>query len=280
MNINFIVNDSILVWNLLFGASITDAIYQLKQKIWDTYRSEYNDTFKDKSMIVKDYKNFIPNNDIVYNIVMESKEYERLKKQAEKYRIDVMRIWDKNKRENDYLIKKIIRMNIPSYTIFIVNKELGIIENVSEDKMILGKEIDKKNTMKFLIQINLEIIMSHLKRYKSEYEDFKRAILELAIVNEYATRVMGKSCYQYGDSHLRDLKRQIYPYWLMYLGVKKDEFFQYMMRDKIEFKADIYAYEKELQRMNLEEFIEFCIRNRKYIIREPIIQIEEVEEIL
>ena len=28
-------------------------------------------------------------------------------------------------------------------------------------------------------------------------------------------------------------------------------------------------YEKELKKMNLEEFIDFCIRNQKYIIRIP-----------
>ena len=54
----------------------------------------------------------------------------------------------------------------------------------------------------------------------------------------------------------------------MYLGVPKDEFVNYMMRDKIVFDADKYAYEKELKRMDIEEFIEFCIRNRKYIVRE------------
>ena len=42
-----------------------------------------------------------------------------------------------------------------------------------------------------------------------------------------------------------------------------------MMRDKISFDIDKYAYEKELKKMDIEEFIDFCIRNKKYIIREP-----------
>ncbi len=74
MNTKFIVNDYVLIWNLLFGASISETIYKLKQKIWDTYRVEYNDIFKDKSQIMKDYKNFIPNNYTIYNIVMENKD--------------------------------------------------------------------------------------------------------------------------------------------------------------------------------------------------------------
>ena len=37
--------------------------------------------------------------------------------------------------------------------------------------------------------------------------------------------------------------------------------------DKISFDVDKYAYEKELKKMNIEEFIDFCIRNQRYIIR-------------
>jgi hypothetical protein len=54
----------------------------------------------------------------------------------------------------------------------------------------------------------------------------------------------------------------------MYLGVPKEEFQNYMMRDKISFDMEKYAYEKELKKMNLEEFIDFCIRNKRYIVRE------------
>ena len=90
MNTNFIVNDYILIWNLLFGASISETIYKLKQKIWDNYRNEYNAIFKDKELIVNDYKNFIPNNDIIYNIVLGNRDYEKIKKQTEKYRLEVM----------------------------------------------------------------------------------------------------------------------------------------------------------------------------------------------
>ena len=97
MDTKFVINDYVLVWNLLFGASVSESVHKLKQKIWDTYRNEYNSVFNDKELIMKDYKNFIPNNDTIYNIVMETKDYERLRKQLEKYRIELMQIWDKNK---------------------------------------------------------------------------------------------------------------------------------------------------------------------------------------
>lgn len=268
MNTDFVVNDYILIWDLLFGASISEPIYQLKQKMWNAYRSEYNEIFQDKNNILKDYKNFIPDNDTLYNIVLENKDYEKLRKQVEKYRIEIMKIWDKNKKKTEYLHQSILRKKITNFTFFVVNKELNLIDYVTENKMIIGREIDKKNDFQILLDINMQIAKNHVKRYKEEYESFKKAILELAVYNEYATRLTGKSCYQIGTPSLMSLKRWLYPYWLMYLGIVKEEFSFYMTRDKIEFDASKYAYEKELKKMNIEEFIEFCIRNRRYIVRE------------
>ena len=267
MNTNFIVNDYLVIWNLLFQASISEDIYKLKQKIWETYKSEYNSIYKDKEQILKDYKNFIPNDDTIYNIVLGTKDYEKLKKQLDKYRIEIMRIWDKNKKETDHLIKNIVRIKLPKYNMFVVNKELNIIDYPTSDSIIIGKEIDRRNTLKILLDLNKIIITTNIKRYKENYVPFKKAIIELAL-NEYATRLTNRSFYQVGDPKLSSLKRFLYPYWLMYLGVSKNDLEEYMMRDKIVFDIEKYAYEKELKKMNLETFIDFCIRNQRYIVRE------------
>ncbi len=268
MNTKFIVNDYALIWTLLFQASVSENIYKLKQKMWETYKVKYNETYKDKLAIMKDYKNFIPNDDTIYNIVLENKYYDKIKKQVEKYRLDIMRLWDKNKKETTYLMDKIIRKDMPEYTFFIVNKEFGIMEHVINGKMIIGKAIDPKRPLNILYEITLNMIMNNIKIYNGEDKKFKVAIVELAVLNEYATRLNKRSFYLSGNPELLSLKRWLYPYWLMYLGVPKEQFMEYMMRDKIAFDADKYAYEKELKKMNLEEFIDFCIRNKRYIIRD------------
>ena len=268
MNAKFIVNDYALIWNLLFQASISEKIYNFKQKLWDTYKKEYNSTFKDKEIIIKELKNFIPNNDTIYNMVLENDDYSIIKKNAEKYRLEVMEVWDKQKKITTNLYKNIFRKEIPDYNFLIVSKEINMIEHVSENCLILGKEVDEKNPLKILLQINLIIFMNNIKTYKEEDVPFKKAIAELAVLNEYATNLSNKSCYLSGSPELLSLKRWLYPYWLMYLGIPRDEFDEYMKRDKIEFNKDKYAYEKELKNMNIEEFIDFCIRNQKYIIRD------------
>lgn len=268
MNTKFIVNDYALIWNLLFQASISETIYKLKQKLWETYKSEYNITFKDKNLILKDPKNFIPSDDTIYNILLENKDYEKIRKQTEKYRLEIMKLWDQNKKETTNMVKNVLRKEIPNYTVFVVSKELNIVDHPFQQSIILGKEIDKKDPLKILLELNMQIVMNSLKKYSEKDELFKKAIIELAILNEYATKILKRSCYLSGNPSLLALKRWLYPYWLMYLGIPKEDFPTYMMRDKIAFDADKYAYEKELKKMNLEQFIDFCIRNQRYIIRE------------
>ena len=73
--------------------------------------------------------------------------------------------------------------------------------------------------------------------------------------------------YELGNPTLKIIKRQIYPYFLMYLGCEQEDFPRYMMRDGITFDIEKYVVERDLKKLNLIEFIEFCIRNQFKIIR-------------
>lgn len=280
MNVKFAVNDYILIWNLLFQASISEQMHTLKQKIWKNYKQEYNNTYEDKELILQDYKNFIPNDDTIYNIILESKEYEKLEKEAEKYRLELMKIWDSNRKKINVLIKKVLKKETKTYLIFIVNEELDIIDtespsNNEKEIVIVGKEIDKLDPLKVLLDIVMEIAKKEIipNPENKEQQKIKDAIIELAILNELATNLVNKSRYAEGNPSLNVIKRYLYPYWLMYLGVEKSEFLNYMMRDKITFDVEKYAYEKELKKLDIEEFIKFCYRNRKYIIRQDLVEV-------
>ncbi|MBQ8131367.1 MAG: hypothetical protein IJ193_02630 [Bacilli bacterium] len=67
MNLKFEVNDYVLAWNLLFKSSITENIIESKRRIWKNYKNLYNKVYNDKELMMKDPRNFIPNNDTVYN---------------------------------------------------------------------------------------------------------------------------------------------------------------------------------------------------------------------
>ena len=277
MNLKFVVNDYILIWNLLFQASISEDIHKLKQKIWINYKKEYNETFKDNPLILKDPKNFIPNDDTIYNILLETKEYEDIKKETEKFRVRLLKIWDDNKKKSIEELKDILRFDIKLYQVLVVSEKLDIID-VTDPKgkkvntIVWGKNIDVNNPTSTIIKLVFEIVKKELKSYQEDYKDIVEAIIELAILNEFATRISTVTHYLTGDNTLKYLKKQIYPYWLMYLGVSEKDMQRYMSRDNIFFNVDKYPYERQLKKLDLYGFIDFCIRNQKSILK-----IEELE---
>ncbi len=270
MNLNFIINDYVLIWNILFQASVSEPIYNLKQKLWNTYKEQYNSTYKDRIIILKDVKNYIPNDDTIYNIVLESKEYEDIKKETEKYRLEVVSLWTKKLSTE---IQKLIRKPLPDYTIYLIDNRLEVLElpNIAADDVkvaILGKKVPTKSPMKLILFIIESILKKELNTYKDNNCLIANAIIEMAIENELATRISHVSTYWTNEGKLLSIKQQIYPFWLMYLGITKEQMTKYMNRDKITFDVDKFPYENNLKNLDITDFIDFCIQNKKRIIRE------------
>ena len=155
---------------------------------------------------------------------------------------------------------------------FIVLDSLNIVDayDMKDQKIntvIFGKKIDQNNEYKTIIELIYYIIRKDLKYRNIKHDEIVKSIIELAILNELPTQLNERSSYLTGDSRLDTIKRQIYPYWLMYLGATQEKMLSYMMRDKIAFEIDNYTYEKQLQKVDLLEFIDFCIRNQRHIIK-------------
>ncbi len=269
MNIEFLTNDLLEAWNILFTKSVSQNFSNLKRKLWNTYKIEYNENLKDKNQILKDHKNFIPNNDTVYNAIIEKEDFELFLKEADKTRINTMKLWNKYSKQINHLMKDIIRKKIATYKCFVVNKDFEIIEvnKINNDKgtIIVGKNYSDEK--EFLVNFIYEIIKTEINTKEKDTLGIKEAILEMTILNEFKTTLDKTSHYKDGNPNLFYLKKQIYPYWLMYLGISKENMVKYMIRDKIAFEVNSFAYEKELINMNLEEFIDFIIRNKRYIVR-------------
>ena len=255
MNLNFIINDYILIWNVLFQASVSEPIYKLKQKLWDTYKEQYNNTYKDRVAILNDVKNYIPNDDTIYNIILESAEYQNIRKEVEKYRLEVIKLW--NKKISTQL-KKITKQDFKEYTVYLIDIKT----------IILGKKIPEEEPNKIIFLLLEAILKKEINKYKDIDKNIANAIIEMTIENELATNISNISHYWTSEEKLLSIKRQIYPFWLMYLGISKEEMPKYMNRDKIAFDVNKFPYEKDLKNLDITDFIDFCIQNKKRIIRE------------
>ena len=272
MNLNFVLNDYVLIWNLLFGASISSDIQMFKQKLWKNYRHSYNDLYKEEEHILKDPKNYIPDDDTIFDMVKASDIYKEIREDTEKYRLELLHTWDKIKKDLNKNLKEILRFDIKLYHVLVVDKKLDVIgmkipKSRRVNTITWGNRVDSDNYTLAIINIIEHIVRKELANYKSEYKDIVDAIIELAIDNELTSRTLNKSVYLRGDSSLKYLKRQLYPYFLMYLGYSKEEILNRMMEDKIIFELDKYTFERGLATVDLKTFINFCIKNQKHILK-------------
>ncbi len=272
MNLNFVLNDYVLIWNLLFSASISSDIQIFKQKLWKNYRHSYNELYKEEELILKDPKNYIPDDDTIFDMVKASDIYKEIREETEKYRLDLLHTWDKIKKDLNKNLKEILRFDIKLYHVLVVDKKLDVIgmkipKSRRVNTITWGNRVDSDNYTLAIINIIEHIVRKELANYQIEYKDIVDAIIELAIDNELTSRTLKKSVYLRGDSSLKYLKRQLYPYFLMYLGYSKEEILNRMMEDKIIFELDKYTFERGLATVDLKTFINFCIKNQKHILK-------------
>lgn len=279
MKLDIITNKYLLIWHLLYESSVSDDIHKLKQKLWKDHKKEYSLVHKDKEEIIKDLENFIPDDDLIYNLIEKSPYYKKIKIETNRYRLNILEIWDKNRRKYNRELNNILKFDIKhDYKICVVHPNLDVVEtNLETNIMTIGKKIITRDKDNFLTYLVYKIIKNEIYKLKTEEKDILDVVTELAITNELYTRVTKESKYKIGKKDLRDLKEKIYPYWLMYLGVPLEDFDKYMVRDNIFFDKTNYKYEKILRTMDIYSFIAFLVKNKKAIFKTKIVPVENIE---
>ena len=280
MNLNFSVNEYLLAWYLLYSASLSKEIDKFRKNLWNKYKKEYNFCYKDKAEIIKYGKDFIPDNDILYNEIFESELYISLKKETEKHKMQLEKVILSDNKLIKKSVKAVLRMNLnDDYPVYVIHPRMEIIEyNNLAGAIIWGSEKDKYDFLKILI---LTIVKGIFQNKNQEYQEIQDAIIELAVLNEINKQISDINTYEHGNKTLKIIKRQIYPFWLMYLGCDcKEDLLSRMIEDKIVFDASKYPIDKNMKKMNLEEFISFCIKNNKHILKlGNVLKIEKEEDI-
>ena len=271
MNVEFIVNDYLLAWNLLFRPSISEDIQKMKEQLWKNYPKQYMKIEKENVEILKYTSDFIPDDDTIYNMIFNTEEFKIVKRQTDKYRRFLMRIWDTHQKEIQNSLKELLRFKVENkYQILVVHPFLDNVEFLKTNpkkNVVWGKKEDTQDGLKAIIRILFTLVKYEVGDFQSQNREIVSSIIDLLVTNEIYTRITGVSKYEEGLKKLKFLKRQIYPYWLMYMGADREELVSYMMRDQMPFDIDKYPVEKGLRKVDLFGFIDFCCKNQKYIIR-------------
>lgn len=280
MKLNIIVNKYILIWYLLFSPSINDEIHKLKQDLYKKKKEQYIKLNKEKDIILENLDNYIPDDDYLFDAVSKTESYKKLKQETNRTRLSLLEIWDKNKKTYLRELNKIIKYDFrPEYTLCVIHPSLNVAEVDCKRKVItMGKKLSLNDSNDFFTYLFYKILKNDFLNIKNEEKDIVYAIIELIATNELYTRLTGKSKYDLGKKELRDIKKSIYPFWLMFLGVPKEKLDKYMTRDNIYFDINKINYNEQLKSVDIFTFISYIIRNKKQILKLKN-EIEELEKI-
>jgi len=266
------------MWYLLYQRSINEEIHSLKQRLWKNNKKEYSLIYGEKDSILEDLDNYIPNDDTIYNGVENSEIYRKIRQETNRYRLNLMEIWDSNRKSYTKELSNIMKASFDyEYSMLVIHPLLDVLEVNSDNTIVVGKRVTVKQKDDFLAYLFYKIVKEKFQKLRYEDRDIINVILELITLNELFTRMTNVSKYNYGKKDTYDLKKQIYPYWLMYLGVKEDNFDNYMVRDNIFFNKKDYEYNKTLKDLDIYDFISFCVKNKKKIFNIKPVTVEEIE---
>lgn len=240
MNLKFVLNEYILIWNLLFKKSFSKEFNQCKQKIWLNYQKEYNDLQNEEVSILEDPKNYIPDDDTIYNRVKEEDIYFDLYKFTEKYKKDMNRIFDIYLKKIIKEFKNIIKTSF-EYDVLLVDPRLNLVDYIEneENKIICyGKGRASIDTIMDIIYNILKKEAFYRLNGQIKNEKVVDAVIDLAINNELKMRVTDNDYLL--DTSEGKLKPKIYPYFLDYLKGNQGDY--------------------HFDRMDFFDFIQFCDR--------------------
>lgn len=283
MNIEVAVNDYLLAWYLLYGASLSKEIDKFKRNLYTKYKKEYNYCYKDRGEIIKYGRDFIPDNDILYNAVLSSNLFMTLKKETIKHKNQIEKLWENNCKEINSHINAVLRIPFPKViNLYIIHPRLEITEYISEHKsMVWGSEKDKYDVLTMMLTIITNGLLLENNSDFCDKKDIVESIVELSIINEIGKRITKKHTYDLGNQVYKLIKRQIYPFWLMYLGyIEKEDILDKMVEDRIGFDLDKYPIDSSISKMNIKSFTEYCIKNSRHILNlNNIMRIEQEDEV-
>ena len=191
VNLSFDLNDYLLIWNLLFQTSISNETQRLKEKLWKNYRHLYKALYKEEAKILKDPKNYIPDDDTIFDMVKATDVYKKIRKETEEYRLFLMHYYDEMKKNINNYFKDIIRFDIKMYHVLVINPrfnavEMKTVKSRKVNTISWGMMNDQNDGELAIISIISHALRKELKDYETDYQEIIDGVVELAIDNELA----------------------------------------------------------------------------------------------
>ena len=128
----------------------------IKEKFWTNHQKQYISMQRENVEILKYTKDFIPDDDTIYNLVFETEIFKKIKKETEKYRQKLLQEWDKNKKLINKNLNEILRFKDElSYSVIVVNPSIDVVEYIKSNpkkNIAWGRKEESNNIQKQKVQ--------------------------------------------------------------------------------------------------------------------------------
>lgn len=192
----------------------------------------------------------------------------------------IQKRWQEKSNYINKFLKKLLKTEINIETnVYCVhpNSCRGYVLENSTNDIIWGhvNGIENPNyDLVYLTHETLHYVFLRNKKWSKEREDVVHTIIELIADNELYTELSGKSKYHIGHRYLSKIKKEIYPYWLSFLNLSEEKLTKHIIEDGIITSKEEYEKAKNIindssfKRMNIYEFVNFCLNNTKKFVKE------------
>jgi len=206
---------------------------------------------------------FLENNP-KYNSVLEYyqslPEMKEKTKIAEEYCKDINEFWDNNLQVTRYFYQNILKIDYEDVDkeilIYVSNPESCIGSYLGNDKVLWGHENGVADPWYNFVYLHHEILHSVMPRPADETKDnLNHAIIELATDNELWSELSGESKFGEGHFYLKSEREYLYPYWLLYLGLNKQQIAERNLHDSV--LINDLEPDQQLANMNIFQFEQY-----------------------
>jgi len=239
---------------------------ELKDSLWFKYTEGYRTLLNINSynpsyfMLDKDVKKTI-------QTLKEADEFKKIYRETELYLKSIREYWENNQHIINQFLKKVLRIDFNlEIKVYISHPNTCVGYSFGNNNVAWGHYNgvgDSNYNLIYLVHEGLHCLIP-FGNNETDIECYiKHTIIELIADYELYSSLKGESTLNEGHPYLNEYRKFIYPYWLMYIGLEDFEREQRMKKDLVEYPNMILEDNFCLSKMNIHEFIAFCVK--KYL---------------
>ncbi len=253
MKIKFIINPKFIAILLIARCEFNEKLLSIINDLKEDHLKEYEEIM---SLSRYDYINNLKNEFL--KIFMATDYFKEYLKETEVYCNNIEEYWKSKEEYVNNFLKNILRISIDrEIKVYISHPFTCIGTSRGNDVIYWGHRIgqeDANYNIVYLVHEALHNILPYKEGMTYEQMENQHAIIELISDYELYSILSNESKIKEGHSLLEKSKLEVYPLWLDYLGLTKEEKMDRMKFDNLK---NLRVFDNNLNNLNIYEFIDF-----------------------